>query len=237
MGLQQTYDRGGSALQIIPVTLEDGKLTDTLGTVVSLNVVGDVEFKFPFSAADSSDEANEVVLVHGVTVRTPRVTKVIDKSGNEIVNAGGNAGGGGTGFGMQLNVYEQDIPFINAIIGAGNFICWAPLGDRNHDGFAWLLGRFDGELVIKRSGNNINSVPLTIVGKALELADDVEASDMITALTAAVAPITQPGVAASAPANPLNPKTVIATTSGMLVAGDVANPGLLAGTIVLKQGS
>lgn len=237
MGLNQVYDRGGSAIQIIPVTLDEGKLTDTLGTPISLNVVGDVAFKFPFSAADTSDESNEVQLVHGITLRTPKITKVIDKSGNEIIGASTSGGGAGTGHGITINVYEQDRAFITSILGAGNFICWAPLGDRNHDGFAFLLGRFDGDLEIKRSGNAMNAVTLNIVGKSIELADDVEASDMITALTTAITAIAQPGVATNAPANPLNPKTVIATTSGMLVAADVANPGLLAGTIVLKQGS
>lgn len=237
MALSQVYDRGGSAIQIIPVTLSDGKLTDTLGTPISLNVVGDVAFKFPFTAADTSDESNEVQLVHGITLRTPKITKVIDKSGNEIVGASGGGSGAGTGHGITINVYEQDRAFIQSILGAGNFICWAPLGDRNHDGFAFLLGRFDGDLEIKRSGNTMNAVTLTIVGKALDLDDGVTDAEMITALTTAISAITQPGVAANAPANPLNPKTVITTTSGMLVDADIANPGLLAGTLVLKQGA
>lgn len=237
MSLSQTTDRGGSAIQIIPVTLTNGKLTDTLGTAVSLNVIGDVEFGFSMAGSESSDERNEVQLIHGITLSTPKVTKKIDKSGNEIVEASG--GGGGTGNVLNFTCYEQDYTFLTSMqgISGGTFIVWFPLEDVNQSGFGWLLCRWDGDIRVKRSGNAHNGVSLSLVGKALELDSGSTAADVITALGTAVVDISQPGIAASAPSNPLNPETVIASTNAMLVAGDIANPGLLAGTLVFKKGS
>lgn len=237
MSLSQTTDRGGSAIQIIPCTLVDGKLSDSFGTVVSFNVIGDAEFKYPLTGTAATDEVNEVQLINGITLQTPKITKKVDKSDNEIASASG--GTGGTGHAIVVNVYEGDYDFMISLaaLAGGVFIIWVPLGDRNHDGFAWLLCRFDGEASIKRSGNTFNSVSLTFVGKALELDSGATAAEVITALGTSVVSITQPGIAASAPANPLNPETNITSSNGMLVAADIANPGLLAGTLVYKKGA
>lgn len=236
MGLTQVTDRGGSALQIIPCTLVDGKLDDVFGPPISLNVIGDIKFKFGLAGAESSDEVTEVQLINGITLQVPKITKKVDKSGNEIVTA---SGGTGTGNSITATVHESDFDFLvdmQGLIG-DTFIVWAPLGDRNHDGFGWLLGRFDGDLEITRSGNSINGAPITIVGKALSLDTGVTAAGVVTALTAVIASIDQPGIANSAPGTPLNPTTNITSANAMLVAADVANPGLLAGTLVFKQGS
>lgn len=237
MGLSQITDRGGSALQIIPCTIVDGALDDTLGTAISLSVIGDVELGFNLTGSETSDEYNEIQLVNGITVKTPKVTKAVDKSGNEVVTTSG--GGGGTGNSIVANVYESDYQFLMEMQGliGDTFIAWVPLGDRNHDGFAWILGRFDGELKLKRSGNAYNSVPLTIVGKSLSLDAGATAAALITALGTAVTSISQPGITDTAPGTPLNPETNITSANAMLVAGDIANPGLLAGTLVFKKGS
>jgi hypothetical protein len=237
MGLHQITDRGGSALQILPLTVVNGKLDDVIGTALSFNVIGDVEFGFPATGSETSDEVNEVTLINGITIRTPKITKAIDKAGNELASSAG--GGSGTGHSIVVNLYEQDLDFITdmqSLVGSV-FLVWFPLGDRNHDGFGWMIGRFDGEIKIKRSGNAYNSVPLTIVGKAMSLDTGVTAASMVTAITGAVASITQPGVAASAPANPLNPATNITSSNALPVAADIATPGLLAGTLLFKKGA
>lgn len=235
--LSQTTDRGGSALQIIPVTLVNDNLDDAVGTPLSLSVVGEGEITYSLKGSASSDEVNEVQLIHGVTLQTPKITKKVDKAGAEIASASG--GGGGTGNTLTITVYEQDYQFLvdmQSLIG-DTFIIWFPLGDRNHDGFGWLLARFDGDLKVKRSGNAHNGVQLTIVGKSLALDSGATAAALITALTAAVTSISQPGIAASAPANPLNPKTNITSSNAMLVEADIDNPGLLAGTWVFHKGA
>jgi len=238
MGLTQITDRGGSALQIIPCTLNGGLLDNVFGTALSLNVIGDIDFGFSLAGSDATDEVNELQLIHGITVQTPKITKKIDKAGNEIVSSA-SSGSGGTGNSISCTVHESDFDFLvdmQALIG-DTFIVWFPLNDTNEAGFGWLLGRFDGDLRVKRSGNAFNGVPLSIVGKSLSLHGGATAAEVITALTSAVSSITQPGVAADAPSNPLNPTTNITSANGMLVAGDIENPGLLAGTLVFKQGS
>lgn len=230
MSLTQVRDNAGSAVGIIPVTLNNGALTATLGTQISFNVIGDVDYGFPMSGSESEDEFNEFLMRHGVTLRMPKVTKFVDQAGNELV---GSTSGGGTGHSVIFTVGEQDYQFLvdmQGLIG-DYFIAWFPLGETNADGFGWLLSRWDGDLRIKSSGNAINGVQLTAVGKVLELDSGVTAGDIITALATAVTNITEPL------GNTLDPEAVITTTSGMLVAGDVANPGLLAGTLVFKKGA
>lgn len=236
MSLAQTTDRGGSAIQLIPATLVDENISNSFGTAISLEVIGECKFKWPMTGSESSDERTEVQLAHGLTLSVPKVTRKIDKAGNDVVTSGS---GGGTGHSITFTCYESDYDFIVDMLGAAGdtFVVWAPLGDRNHDGFVWLLGRFDGEAEITRSGNGINGVTLTIVGKALALDSGTTAAAVITALGTAVTAITQPGIAASAPANPLSPETNITTSNAMLVAADIANPGLLAGTLIPKQGA
>jgi hypothetical protein len=236
MALSQVYDRGGSAIQIIPCTVVNGELDDVFGTPISLNVIGDIKPKFSLTGSESSDERTEVPLIHGITLSVPKNTKKIDKSGAEVTSGSGGTGGGDS---IAFTCYEQDIAFLKEMqaLKGDTFVIWAPAGDRNHDGFFWLLARFDGELEVTRSGNAINGVSLTAVGKALPLQTGVTAASFLSALTSAVSPITQPGLADVSPGTPLNPTTNITTTNGMLVAGDIANPGLLAGTIVMKQGA
>lgn len=236
MSLAQVTDRGGSAVQLIPATLVDGNLSDSFGTAISLEVIGEVKLKWSMAGSESSDERTEVQLAHGITLSVPKVTRKIDKAGNDVVSSGS---GGGTGHSITFTCFESDYDFlVDMLASVGDtFVVWVPLGDRNHDGFVWMLGRFDGDAEVTRNGNAINGVSLTIVGKALALDSGATAAEVITALGTAVTAITQPGIAASAPANPLNPETVITTTSGMLVAGDIANPGLLAGTLIPKQGA
>lgn len=235
MALTQVTDRGGSAIQIIPCTVINGELDDVFGTPISLNVIGEIKPKFSLTGSESTDERNEVQLINGVTLSVPKNSKKVDKTGSEVsASTGGTAGDS-----IAFTCYEQDITFLKAMqdLKGDTFIVWAPAGDRNHDGFFWLLARFDGELETTRSGNSINGVSLTVVGKSLPLQTGVTAAGFLSALTTAVTSISQPGITDSAPATPLNPKTNITTANGMLVAGDIANPGLLAGTLVMKQGS
>lgn len=233
MALDQIYDNGGSAIQIIPVNINAGKLDDVFGTVIDLNVIGDVGFTFPMTGSESSDERNEIQLVNGITVSTPKRTKKVDKSGNEVIGSGGDSG---DAYQIVVNCYESDIPFINSIIAVKStpLVVWAPVGESNADGFGWLLCVLDGNVEIKRQGNSAQAVQLTFKGKAYELDTGVTAGSFLTALTAKISPISQPGLDAS---YDLDPTENVTSSNGMLVAGDIANPGLLAGTIVLKQGA
>lgn len=225
MSLSQVADNGGSAIQIIPCVLSTGKLDDTFGTVIDLNVIGDHDIQYPLTSSESSDERNEVQLIHGVTLSKAKVTKVIDTSGNEVTTSSG--GGAGDSHQLVVNCYEQDLTFINSIVALRStpVIIWCPVGQTTTDGYAWLLCVLDGTLSLKRSGNTFNAVQLTFKGKAYELDTGVTAAGFITALDAKVSTIAQPGFDSSYDLDP---------TDGPLVAGDIANPGLLAGTWVFK---
>lgn len=233
MALDQIFDNGGSAIQIIPCVLNAGKLDDTFGTVIDLNVIGDVGFTNPMTGSESSDERNEIQLVNGITVSTPKRTKKVDKSGAEVVGSGG---GDGDAYQIVFNCYESDVPFINSILGVKStpIVVWAPIGESNADGFGWILGVIDGNIEIKRQGNAAQGVQVTVKGKSYELDTGVTAGSFLSALTAKVSAISQPGLDSS---YDLDPTQNVTSSNGMLVAGDIANPGLLAGTIVYKQGA
>jgi len=224
MAVADVLAQGGAAAWILPLTLSSGKLNG-VGTVQKFQVVGKVGYSFPVGSESTETKYTQINLANGVTMEKDQRSTVIDGSGN--AKAGGSSGNVDT---VSFDTYENSHTVISALkaIGDNPVLIVFPQGETNADGFGYMVGRFSSEVSVERSGNAAGATSLQFKGKAYE----ATGSFTHTAINTAITSITQLGTGTI-----LNPSANVVTTSAALASGDIANPGLLAGTIVFKQGS
>lgn len=221
--------QAGSALWLTPFTLGSGgdaaKLAG-IGTTLKISVIGSATLELPIGSADSKTEYNQYKLANGVTAEVEKRTVTIDGTG-AIKAARGDA----SIHKITVDIAATNLAAIHAIRAIENsdndgyVLATVPLGDKNSDGFAYLIGKVGGVLKIELAENALK--PIQVVFSGLTTA--VEATEDLThtVINAGITSITQPGGIGA-----LHPATAGSTYA--IEAGDIDADKLLKGQFLFK---
>lgn len=197
--------------------------------VKKLQAVGPITLDFPIGTEGTETEYAEMSLANGVTMKIATRTTAVDGTGATMAASTADAFPS-----VSVDIYDNDTQTIQALANIGNkavLLC-VPLGESNADGFCYILGRIPSNISVQKGGNSGNAVTLQVQGKVYSLAAGTTAAQLTTAIMTAITAIVQYGTSTS-----IDPNANVTTSNGALVAADVANPGLLAGTYVMKIGA
>ena len=224
----QINNGAGAWLVSVPQT-SDAISHTGLTLVKKAQAVGTITLDFPVGSESGDTEYAEMTLGNGVTMKIATRTTAVDSSGNAMAASTSDAFPS-----VTVEIFDNDTTFIKALNDIGNkaVLLVVPLGESNADGYCYILGRIASNISVQKGGNSGNAISVQVQGKVFTLAGGTSAAQMVTAITTLVTSITQYGTGTV-----LDPSVNVTTTNGLIAAGDVANPGLLAGTYVIKQGT
>lgn len=221
--------QGGGALWINTLTLgtgADAAKVVGIGTALKIYVLGNVVLEKPIGSSDSKVEYNQYKFSHGVTMETEKRTITVDGAG--VVKA---ASGDASLHKVTIDIAGTNLAAIHAInalensAGGGLLLLTIPLGDKNEEGFAYIIAKITGTMKIELGENAVKPIQCIFNG----LTTAVEATEDLThtAINTAITSMTQIGLGVA-----LHPAT--AGTTYAIEADDIDAEKLLSGKFLFK---